>query len=87
VRRVPAARRAMSRLITEIEAGSTTSVAPRQRRFVNQWADIWMDAHGLVVRMIIDLALEEPEYSNQSWVVWDVLTLDPQDIGPLPPSS
>lgn len=51
------------------------------------WADLWVDANAVIMRAVVDFDAEEGGAGNQMWLVWDVLTLDPQDIGPLPPSS
>lgn len=50
-----------------------------------QWADAWFDDSGAVWRLVLDLGLDEPGQGSQAWMIWDVLTLEPTDIGPLPP--
>lgn len=52
-----------------------------------KWADLWVDAQGVVMRAVVDFDIEDSmSDGNMMWIIWDVLTLDPQDIGPLPPT-
>lgn len=46
------------------------------------WADVWVDAHGAVMRLVLDLGGDDP---NRAWMVWEVLSLQPELDGPLPP--
>jgi len=48
------------------------------------WADVWLDATGANIRTVIDMGLSEPGQENQMLLVWDVQSLAPLDIGPLP---
>ncbi len=48
------------------------------------WADVWLDARGAVMRIVVDVGLALGN-QNEGWLVWDVLTLDPDDPDPLPP--
>lgn len=48
------------------------------------WADVWMDATGATLRAVMDMGLSEPGQENQMLVVWDVQSLAPEEIGPLP---
>lgn len=49
------------------------------------WMDIWLDSSGAVMRMVVDMAGDEVEAAEKAWTIWDVLTLDPSVVGPLPP--
>lgn len=48
------------------------------------WMDIWLDSSGAVMRMVADLGGDEVEDAEKAWTIWDVLTLDPSEVGPLP---
>lgn len=68
-------------------AGVDTAQIRWQDAPSDMWADIWVDSNGVVMRVVADFGLEDPEFGdNRWWLIWDVETLDPQDIGPLPPS-
>lgn len=69
----------------ELLAGIETAHVRWGDAAAEQWADVWVDSSGTVVRMVLDMASNEEDPLNQLWMIWDVLTLDPQDIGPLPP--
>jgi hypothetical protein len=71
----------------ELIAGTETAHIRVEDVRSDLWADLWVDADAVVMRAIVDLDAEEDGPGNGVWLIWDVLTLDPQDIGPLPPSS
>lgn len=50
------------------------------------WADMWLDQKGAVIRAVLDIGGDLAGSNNQIWMIWDVQTLDPIDIGPLPPN-
>lgn len=51
------------------------------------WADVWLDQKGAVIRAVFDIGGDLTGSENHVWLIWDVQTLDPKDIGPLPQSS
>ena len=51
------------------------------------WADMWLDQKGAVIRAVLDIGGDLAGTENQIWMVWDVQTLNPENIGALPPSS
>lgn len=69
----------------EVLAGVETAHLRWAGASAERWADIWVDSSGTVIRLILDMARDDEDPLNQVWMVWDVLTFDPQDIGPLPP--
>lgn len=48
------------------------------------WGDMWLDQKGAVVRAIFDIGVDMAGGENRLWLIWDVQTLDPKDIDPLP---
>jgi hypothetical protein len=48
------------------------------------WCDFWVSNDATVVRMILDWGAYDPGEENKVWMVWDVLTFEPMEIGPLP---
>lgn len=48
------------------------------------WGDMWLDQKGAVIRAVFDIGGDMTGGENQLWLIWDVQTLDPKDIGPLP---
>lgn len=48
------------------------------------WADVWLDATGAAIRAVMDMGLSEPGQENQMLLVWDVQSLAPEEVGPLP---
>lgn len=71
----------------ELIAGTETAHIRVEDVRSDLWADLWVDAEAVVMRAVVDFDAEEDGPGNGVWLVWDVLTLDPEDIGPLPPAS
>lgn len=51
------------------------------------WGDMWVDQKGAVIRAVFDIGGDMTGGENHLWLIWDVQTLDPKDIGPLPAES